>query len=377
MSFLHSGQQRDVFFWQFWRDIYWPLVGGVLLLGLVGIAVLYSVADSDISPWAWRHGMRLLLGLGIMLAVAAIDLRTLFNVAYPAYGIILILLLVVALFGETGMGAQRWLDFGVVRLQPSEFMKLTLVLALARYYQNVHQDDVSLSYFLIVPILLIGLPALLIFQQPDLGTSIVLIITGLGVLFLAGVNWRYFAIGGGLAIAAIPVVWQQLRDYQKDRVLVFLNPERDPSGAGYHIIQSKIGIGSGGFLGKGFGEGTQSRLNFLPEKHTDFIFTIFAEEFGFVGCFFLFLVFVAILFMIFRIATIMRNPFSRLVTLGIGFSLFVYLAVNLAMVTGMAPVVGLPLPFISHGGTSLLTFMIGIGIILCLERQNHTDLPRN
>ena len=361
---------------KFWRDIYWPLIGGVVLLGLIGIAVLYSVAGSDMSPWAWRHGVRLLLGLGIMLAVAALDLRTLFQAAYPAYAAILLLLLVVAFFGDTGMGAQRWLDLGFIRAQPSEFMKLALVLALARYYQNVHQIDVSHPYFLVVPILLIIVPAWLIFQQPDLGTAMVLTITGFGVLFMVGVNWRYFAVGGGALIAIIPIIWQQLRNYQKERVMVFLNPERDPLGGGYHIIQSKIGIGSGGFLGKGFGEGTQSRLNFLPEKHTDFIFTIFAEEFGFVGCFFLLLIFIAVLFMIYRIASLMRNPFSRLAVLGIGFSLFTYMAVNLAMVTGMAPVVGLPLPFISHGGTSLLGFMIGIGIILCLERQAYTELPR-
>ena len=376
MAFTQFRQQRDNI-WRLLRGMDWPLVGGVVFLGLLGVAILYSVAGNNFEPWAWRHGLRLLLFIGVMLGVAMIDIRNLFHAAYPFYAVMLILLIAVFFRGEATQGAQRWLDFfGVLRLQPSEFMKLALVLALARYYQNVHQTDVSSPIFLIVPGLLIAVPAFLIFQQPDLGTTIVLVLIGLAVLFMVGVHWRYFAAGGAALLVAVPVGWQQLRDYQKDRVMVFLNPESDPLGAGYHIIQSKIGVGSGGFLGKGFGEGTQSRLNFLPEKHTDFIFTIFAEEFGFLGCLILLLVFAFVLYRIFRLAGAHRNPFSRLIVMGLGFSLFIYMAINLAMVVGLAPVVGLPLPFLSYGGTSFLTFFVGIGVILSLKRQAHIDLPR-
>ncbi len=375
MTFLQSGHQRDNV-WQIWRHVHWPLVVGVVGLGLFGVAILYSVAGNSFDPWAWRKALRLVFCIAVMMGVAAIDVRTLFHAAYPFYAIMLIMLVAVVLVGDTSMGARRWLDFGFTRIQPSEFMKLALIMALGRYYQNMHQADVSSPGFLIVPLFLIAVPALLIFRQPDLGTTVVLVVIGLSILFMVGVNWRYFAAGGLAVLIAIPVVWQQLRNYQKDRVMVFLNPENDPLGAGYHIIQSKIGVGSGGFLGKGFGEGTQSRLNFLPEKHTDFIFTIFAEEFGFLGCFVLLLVFAFVLFVIFNLASTMRNPFSRLTTMGIGFSLFAYMAINLAMVTGMAPVVGLPLPFLSYGGTSLLTFMMSIGVILSLRRQSYIDLPR-
>lgn len=375
MSFIRTAGQQETLT-AIWRDLHWPLIGCVMVLGLTGVAILYSVAGESFSPWAWRHGLRLVLGLGLMLAVASIEARTLLNAAYPVYIVILLLLIGVVLLGETSMGATRWLDLGIIRLQPSEFMKLGLVMALARYYQNLHQGDVSLVQNLILPLLIIAMPALLIFRQPDLGTMLVMVLTGLSVMFMAGVSWRLFVGGGVALLAAVPVIWQNLHNYQKERVLVFLDPERDPLGGGYHVIQSKIGIGSGGFLGKGFGEGTQSRLNFLPEKHTDFVFTIFAEEFGFVGCLLVLVAFAIMLFFIFSIANIARNPFSRLTIMGIGVSLFVYMAVNLAMVTGLAPVVGLPLPFMSYGGTSLLTFMLSIGVILSLERQIYSDLPR-
>jgi rod shape determining protein RodA len=235
---------------------------------------------------------------------------------------------------------------------------------------------VSRPINLLIPLLMIGLPCLLIFRQPDLGTMIMLAVTGLSVVFLAGVQRRYF-IGGGLAVlAAIPSVWQNMLTYQKERVLVFLDPNRDPLGAGYHIIQSKIGIGSGGLWGKGLVEGTQSRLNFLPEKHTDFIFTIFAEELGFFGSLALMLLFMLMLFLIFQSARQMKSQYARLVTASIGVSISFYIVVNLAMVMGLAPVVGVPLPLVSYGGTSLLTFMVSIGVVLCLERHALTEMSR-
>lgn len=357
-------------------ELHKPLLFCLALLGLVGVLVLYSVAGGDMSPWAWRHGVRLAVGFGLMYVIASAELRTIYSYAYIFFFAILALLIGVELFGTKTMGAQRWLDLGLFRVQPSEFMRLALVLALARYFHGVHQADVSQPFMLIVPLALVGMPALLILNQPDLGTSIMLAATGLSVFWLVGVSWRYF-LGGGIALlAAIPIVWQNLLDYQKKRVLVFLDPERDPLGSGYHIIQSKIGIGSGGLFGKGLAQGTQSQLNFLPERHTDFIFSNFAEEMGFVGSIALLVLFMTILVLIFRIAADMRNPFSRLTVAAIGFSFSIYIIVNLAMVMGLAPVVGVPLPFISYGGTSLLTFMAGMGVILAMQRQNMADLPR-
>lgn len=353
-----------------------PLVICTILLGMVGVLVLYSVAGGDFSPWAWRHAVRLVVGIGLMYAIANIELRTLYTIAYPFYLTVLVLLVGVELFGDTHMGAQRWLDLGVVSLQPSEFMRFALIMALARYYQSTHGDEISQPLSLVVPMIIIGLPVLLVIGQPDLGTAILLAVSGLSVLFLAGVDYRYF-LGGAVGLtASAPVAWSYMHEYQQERVMVFLDPERDPLGAGYHIIQSKIGIGSGGLFGKGLAQGTQSQLNFLPERHTDFIFSIYAEELGFMGAIALLLLFFVTIFIIFYIAGQMRHQFSRLTIAAFGFSLSIYAVLNLAMVTGMAPVVGVPLPFVSYGGTSLITFMAGLGVVLAMERQPISDLPK-
>jgi rod shape determining protein RodA len=361
---------------EYFNDMHKPLFICVGLLGLIGVMVLYSVAGGDFSPWAWRHGIRIIGGLGLIYALSTVELRTFYVLAYPLFGLVFILLVGVEILGSKNMGAQRWLDLGFVRLQPSEFMRLALVLALARFYHGMNQNDVSHPLNLIAPLAMIAAPCLLVLNQPDLGTSIMIAVTGLSVVFLAGVNLRYFMAGTVAIIAAIPVVWQNMLTYQKERVLVFLNPERDPLGAGYHIIQSKIGIGSGGVFGKGLAQGTQSQLNFLPERHTDFIFSNFAEEMGFTGSLALLVLFILTLFFIFRIANQMRYPFSRLAVASMGFSISIYVIVNLAMVMGLAPVVGVPLPFVSYGGTSLLTFMASIGVILAMERQTTADLPK-
>ena len=375
MSFTGTNGLREGGF-AFGQGLNWGLILTVFLLGLVGVGTLYSAAGGSFEPWAWRHALRLIVGLFLMLVVAALDVRVLYNGAYLVFGAMLLLLLSVQLFGDVTMGAKRWIDLGIVTMQPSEFIRLGVILALARFYQSIHQDVVSHFQNLFVPALVILVPVMLIINQPDLGTTIMLAVTGVGVLFLAGLNWRYFAAGAVGIVATVPLVWQRLLDYQKERVLVFLNPERDPLGAGYHIIQSKIGIGSGGLFGKGFSEGTQSRLNFLPEKHTDFVFTIYAEEMGFIGSVLLLVLFVLLLMQLAFIANQMRNQFARLVVGGIGFSLFVYIFINLAMVMGLAPVVGVPLPFISYGGTSMLTFLISIGVVLSLERQVRVEMSR-
>ena len=375
MSFTGTSGLREGGF-AFGQGLNWGLILTVFLLGLVGVGTLYSAAGGSFEPWAWRHALRLIVGLFLMLVVAALDVRVLYNGAYLVFGALLLLLLSVQLFGDVTMGAKRWIDLGIVTVQPSEFIRLGVILALARFYQSIHQDVVSHFQNLFVPALVILVPVMLIINQPDLGTTIMLAVSGVGVLFLAGLNWRYFAAGAVGIVATVPLVWQRLFDYQKERVLVFINPERDPLGAGYHIIQSKIGIGSGGLFGKGFSEGTQSRLNFLPEKHTDFVFTIYAEEMGFIGSVFLLVLFVLLLVQLAFIANQMRNQFARLVVGGIGFSLFVYIFINLAMVMGLAPVVGVPLPFISYGGTSMLTFLISIGVVLSLERQVRVEMSR-
>lgn len=353
-----------------------PLIVITVLLGLIGVMVLYSVAGGDFSPWAWRHATRFAVGLLLMYVIANLDLRTIFNFAYPIYGVIFLLLIGVEFFGDRGMGAQRWIDLGLVTLQPSEFMRFALIMALARYYHTLHRDDVSQPIGLAAPLPMIGLPALLVFAQPDLGSALMLAASGIGVVFLAGVSLRYFFAGIAIVIAAVPVVWNYLFEYQKERVLVFLDPERDPLGAGYHIIQSKIGIGSGGLFGKGIAQGTQSQLKFLPERHTDFVFAIYAEELGFIGSLMLIFLFAIMIFLMFNIAAQMRHRFSQLTIAGFAFALSIYVTVNLAMVMGLAPVVGVPLPFISYGGTSLMTFMVGLGVILSMERQPMADLPK-
>lgn len=358
------------------RAVNWSVIGLVLAIGLVGVVAQYSVAGESFAPWAWRHVLRLLVAVGVMILIANLSLRTIYRSAYLVYAVIALSLIAVEVVGSINMGAQRWLDLGVIKFQPSELMRIGIVLALARYYQEVEASDVSRLRYIIFPLIIICLPAFLVFRQPDLGTAILLVVIGFSILFLAGVSVRYFMLTGiGLA-ASFPIVWTRLQNYQQNRILTFFDPERDPLGAGYHIIQSKIGIGSGGLMGKGLGDGTQSRLNFLPEKHTDFIFTIFAEETGFVGSLLLIGLFMALLLSLFFVARELKTHFGRLLVAGFGVSLFLYFFVNLAMVMGLAPVVGVPLPFVSYGGTSLLTFSIAMGLILCVDRQTSIDLGR-
>ncbi len=363
-----------------WQDrilgVNWTVIGLFLAIGCVGVLTQYSVAGESFGPWAWRHILRLIVAVGLMIAIANLSLRTVYRSSYIIYGALAAALVAVELFGSINRCAQRWLDLGVVKFQPSELMRIGIVLALARYYQGIEASDVSRLRHIIVPVIIICVPALLVFRQPDLGTAILLVVIGFSILFLAGLSLRYFMLAGiGLA-SSFPIVWTRLQNYQQNRILTFFDPERDPLGAGYHIIQSKIGIGSGGLMGKGIGDGTQSRLNFLPEKHTDFIFTIFAEETGFVGSLILIGLFIALLIALFFVARELKTHFGRLLVAGFGVSLFLYFFVNLAMVMGLAPVVGVPLPFVSYGGTSLLTFSIAMGLILCVDRQASIDVGR-
>jgi rod shape determining protein RodA len=308
-----------------------------------------------------------------MILVATIDIRIWLRYAYVLYFIALVLLVGVEVGGYVGMGAQRWISLGFINIQPSELMKIFMVLALARYFHGISVEDIGRISRLIIPIVMVALPTALILRQPDLGTAIMLAMTAGAVMFLAGVRLWKFAVIGVAAMAAAPIAWQFLHTYQKKRVLTFLNPETDPLGAGYHIIQSKIALGSGGLAGKGFMQGPQSHLHFLPEMQTDFIFTMLAEEFGLVGALGLIALYVMIVTYGIVIAVRARNQFGRLVAGGITTTFFLYVFINIAMVTGLIPVVGVPLPLVSYGGTVMMTLLIGFGLVIGVGV--HKDVP--
>ena len=300
-----------------------------------------------------------------MLAVAVTDIRLWMRYAYTLYFLVLALLIAVEVMGVIGMGAQRWINLGFIQLQPSEIMKITLVLALARYFHGATLEEIGRPSFLLIPLALLGAPVVLVLRQPDLGTAIMLSLTAGVIFFVAGVRAWKFGLIIGAVLAAMPLAWTMLHGYQKRRILTFLDPESDPLGAGYHILQSKIALGSGGVFGKGFLGGTQSHLNFLPEKQTDFIFTMLAEEFGMAGGLALLGIYALVLIYGFAIALRVRNQFGRLVTMGIIGTFFFYIFINIAMVMGLVPVVGVPLPLVSYGGTAMLSLMIGFGFVLC------------
>jgi rod shape determining protein RodA len=354
----------------------WPFVALLALAAGVGTALLYSVAGGSIEPWAVVHVERFGFALAALLIAAMIDIRVWMRAAFPLYGLMMAGLVAVAIFGETGGGAQRWLGAGTVQLQPSEFMKVALVLALARYYQGLDARRVSRPASLAVPAALIFLPAILVVRQPDLGTAILLFATGGAIMFAAGVHWLYFAGGLAAVAAAAPFAWQALHGYQQERILAFLDPGRDPLGAGYHIIQAKIALGSGGVLGKGFVRGTQSQLNFVPEKHTDFIFSMLGEEFGLVGALAVLTLFAMLILAGTVMAMRVRNRFGRLAAYGVVAMLFLYVFVNVAMVTGLVPVVGVPLPLVSYGGNAMVSLMVGFGVLMSAHIDRDRAMPR-
>lgn len=354
-------------------SINWLLVVLISLVAMVGFAMLYSAADGNMWPWAERQVVRFGVALVVMVIVATINIRIWLRYAYVLYFLALALLVAVEVAGYVGMGAQRWISLGFVNVQPSELMKIFLILALARYFNASAIEDIGRISSLIVPIGLIVAPSILILRQPDLGTAIMVMMSGGAVMFLAGVRLWKFAVIGVSGLAAAPVAWQFLHEYQKKRVLTFLNPETDPLGAGYHIIQSKIALGSGGMTGKGFMLGPQSHLHFLPEMQTDFIFTMLAEEMGLVGGLSLIILYALIITYGIIISVKARNQFGRLVAGGITTTFFLYVFINIAMVTGLIPVVGVPLPLVSYGGTVMLTLMIGFGLVIGVGV--HRDVP--
>ena len=358
-------------------DVNWLLVILLSLVAGFGFAMLYSAANGDFDPWASRQMMRFGAGLVLMLMVAMVDIRFWFRHAYLIYLLALALLIAVEVMGVIGMGARRWVDLGLFQLQPSEIMKIALILALARYFHGIAHEDIGRIPLLIVPALMTILPAVLIVRQPDLGTAALIMMLATAILFLAGVRIWKFMLGFALLVAAVPIAWSfLLHDYQRQRILTYLNPERDPLGAGYHIMQSKIALGSGGVFGKGFMQGTQSHLNFLPERQTDFIFTMLAEEFGLIGCLILVSLYIFILAYGVAISLRARSQFGRLVGMGVIVTFFLYIFINIAMVTGLIPVVGVPLPLVSYGGTALLSLLFSFGLLISVYIHRDVAIAR-
>lgn len=376
-SIILPGRRRGV------RDklsrLHWPLIILLTIIAGAGVVTLYSVAEGNWQPWAMKHGLRYIAALGVLVVAAMIPIRYWMALAYPIYFAALLALIAVPFIGEVNMGARRWIEFGGMQFQPSEAMKIGLVLGLARYYHGLRAEQVSHILYLIPPALMIGAPVGLVFMQPDLGTALMLAAAGAIIVFVAGLSWRIGFLGvlGGVAAAYGAYRFDILKDYQVSRILTFLDPNRDPLGEGYHLLQSKIALGSGGLDGKGYMEGTQSQLKFLPEMQTDFIFTIFGEEFGFVGAIGLLLAYLAVILTGLSIAMSSKSHFARLATIGIIATFSLYVLINSGMVMGLAPVVGVPLPLVSYGGTVMLTIMAGFGIVMSAHVHRDQDMYRS
>ena len=374
MSRMFGPRRLESSWVQRFFNLNWFIIACLLLIAGTGVAMLYSVAGGELRPWAFAHITRFIPAFILMLILAITDIRIWMALAYPAYIIGIIMLIAVDVIGTSGMGGQRWLDLGFMRVQPSELMKIAVVMAIARYF---HSRDYYRSQHLrslFIPILMLLLPMVIVMRQPDLGTSLMIFAGGLSIIFLAGARLWLFAVGLIGAIAAIPVGWNFLHGYQQSRVLTFLNPERDPLGAGYQSMQSMIALGNGGLTGKGFLQGTQSHLNFLPEMKTDFIFTVLVEEFGLLGGVGLILLYTIVLLYGLLVGLGCRNQFGRLLAAGLSITLFLYVFINIGMVMGLLPVVGVPLPMVSYGGSAMLTMMIAYGLILSAATNRQLTL---
>ncbi|MFC3053183.1 rod shape-determining protein RodA [Kordiimonas pumila] len=374
---MFGPRRVDKSLYQRLASLNWGIIALIVCLAGVGVAMLYSVSGGYWEPWASRHTVRFGFAFILMLVIAVTDIRYWMAMAYPAWVLGLLLLVLVEFIGATGMGGQRWLDIGVMRIQPSELVKIAVIMALARYFHGRTYDQARSLRSLFIPFILIFIPALLVIRQPDFGTGLMIIMGGASILFLSGLPAWIFVAAGVSVTAAVPIVWQLMKSYQRDRVLTFLNPEADPLGAGYQITQSKIALGSGGLMGKGFMEGTQSHLNFLPEMKTDFIFTVLVEEFGLVGAIVVLTMYATVLIYALLIGIGCRNQFGRLMASGLAITLFLYVFINVGMVMGLMPVVGVPLPLISYGGSAMLTWSVAFGLILSVAIHRHVTLaPR-
>jgi rod shape determining protein RodA len=358
-----------------WR-INWGLVLVLSAIAGIGVLALYSAAGGRYDPWAARHAIRYGAALVLLLVVALVHPKVWLSLAWPIYIGAMLLLMAVDVIGKTGMGAQRWLMLGPMQIQPSEIAKVAVILVLARYYHGLTREQAGRFLFTLPPLLVILAPVGLVMVQPDLGTALMVLLGGAALLFVAGVRLWMFLAAIITALGCLPVAWSVMHEYQRKRVLTFLDPDRDPLGAGYHITQSKIAIGSGGLFGKGFLQGTQSSLNFLPEKQTDFIFTTFVEEWGMAGACLLLALFALVLVWGFSIALRSQHHFGRLVALGVTAMMFLYVFINTAMVMGLLPVVGVPLPLVSNGGTAMVSVMFACGLLIGVNVYRDAQLPR-
>ena len=345
-------------------DINWGFILLLCLVAGVGVMSLYSAAGGNMEPWADKQLIRFLVGLSGLLIVAMIDIRFWMKLSYPIFALVVLSLIYVDLKGHVGMGAQRWIDLGFVHFQPSEAMKIATIMALACFFHGSTSDDLKRPLYLLIPLAIVAVPVALVMYQPDLGTAIKIILVAASMFFLAGVSYWWFIGGGVVTLLTSPVAWYLMHEYQRQRVLTFLNPEQDALGSGYHITQSMIALGSGGVSGKGFLQGTQSKLNFLPEKQTDFIFTLFTEEWGFIGALGLYFLFALIIVWGFSMALRCQSQFSRLICGGVIVNFSFYVFINTGMVMGLLPVVGVPLPMMSHGGSVMLSVLFGFGLLM-------------
>jgi len=350
----------------------WRLIFLVLCIAGIGLLTLYSAAGGAAQPWALKQALIILVFLGVAVGMSWIKESTIKALVFPIYGAIILMLLLTDAMGFVGKGAQRWLDIGFIRLQPSEFMKPAIVLVLARFYELLPAGSIRQWRAIWPAALMIGVPWALILVQPDLGTATMVLLSGITVMFLAGVPMWLFLGGAGLIAAALPIAFTMMHDYQRKRVLIFMDPESDPLGAGYHITQSKIAIGSGGIWGKGYLQGSQSHLDYLPEGHTDFVFSTMVEEWGFAGGLVLILCFAMVIRWGMKVSANAKTRFAQLTAAGLSATIFFYVAINLMMVMGLAPVVGVPLPLVSYGGSAVMTVMLCIGLLMALERQQRT-----
>jgi len=358
------------------REINIFLICLLLITFLFGLLSLYSVADANFNPWARNHLIRFVISAILFFIICIVDIKIIFNLVYTLFFINILALVLIMFIGTETYGATRWIRIAGVSLQPSEFIKVSLILCLAKYYHSIPIIEVSKVSRMIIPVIITLIPVGLVIIQPDLGTSIIILIGAGSIFWIVGINYKYFILAFLSACATIPVGWQYLHNYQKERVFTFFNPERDPLGNGYHIMQSKIALGSGGFAGKGYLEGTQSHLNFLPEMHTDFIFTMYGEEFGFIGTFLLLIIYLSIILVSFNLATKSRSSFGKYLSCGLIFLFFSHVFINIGMVMGLLPVVGVPLPLISYGGSSMLATMIGFGLIMNCYINRDTILAK-
>ena len=349
------------------RSIDYILIICILIIGFLSCIAMYSSEGGEISYYTKNHMVRFLSFFLLMIFVSFVNIKLWHSLSYIFYFVILILLIWASLYGVTASGSQRWINLYFINLQPSELMKIAIIICFAKYYHRSQIYNVNKFTNIIIPLVVLALPIFLVLSQPDLGTSILIALSGIMVLWLAGVNVKYFVFSGLVFVISAPFIVSFLQPYQKLRILSFINPDRDPLGSGYQIIQSKIAVGSGGLFGKGFLKGTQGYLEFLPEKHTDFIFTLYSEEFGFVGSIFLLLVYSIMIYRIVIIGTLSRSYFGRLFCYGFAASVFIYITVNMSMVLGLLPIVGSPLPIMSYGGSSMLATMIGLGIVMSVK----------